>query len=55
MTAPTESISSTGRIGPKTSSCMIGESGETSVSTVGAMYLSVGSVCPPTAIVPLAR
>jgi len=34
---------------------MIGESGETPVSTVGAMYLSVGSVCPPTAIVPLAR
>ena len=37
MTASAESISSTGRIGPKTSSFMIGESKDTSTRTVGAM------------------
>ncbi|MNW10393.1 hypothetical protein D3C71_2076000 [compost metagenome] len=37
ITASIESISSTGRIGPKTSSCMMGESNATSSSTVGAM------------------
>src|SRR5215469_1056690 len=37
MTASIESTSITGRIGPNTSSCMIGESGDGSTSTVGAI------------------
>jgi putative transposase len=37
MTPCTESVSRTGRMGPNTSSCMIGESQATSTRTVGAM------------------
>ncbi len=44
MTFSTESISSTGMMGPNTSSCMIGESTGTSTSTVGSMFSWSGSV-----------
>jgi len=45
----------TGKIGPKISSCIAGESGETFVSTVGAMKRSFRSCWPPWKIVPLSR
>lgn len=42
-----------GNIGPNISSCIIGSVGLTSTSTVGEIYLSVGFVSPPMAILPL--
>ena len=43
-----ESTVSTGRMGPKISSCMTGSSGVTPSSTVGAMRSRSGSQPPPT-------
>ena len=42
-----ESTVSTGRMGPKISSCMTGSSGDTPSSTVGAMRSRSGSQPPP--------
>ena len=47
------SISITGRMGPKISSCITGSVGLTSTKIVGSIHKSSTSVLPPTATLPL--